>query len=131
MHGSAPISRYAGTSFGPFDSPQPQATRPNSLSFSAGTIAENSWALQIGANNRGKFIGYVTARESAVALDVVIANDGAFSASGVENRPAGGAVEVSLSGQITGGIVSGRLDPLGITFSGAVDGASGPAQPTP
>lgn len=97
-----------------------------------------TWALYVRADNTGTYIAYLPDRHSAIVIDVVIDNTGAFSATGSEVRisNAGAATAdagsrhaataalaaAAISGTISsGGQVTGQISSIGQTLTGTAD----------
>ncbi len=101
------------------------------------------WSLLVRTDGTGTLIAYLTNRQSAMHVDVVVAADGTFAAAGaeitgmatgggpralsVEAGPAAMATagNFTLTGRINGGVLTGRLPEFNLTLSGLVDSAAG------
>jgi hypothetical protein len=102
--------------------------------------------MHVGSGNAGKFIAYLPDGHIAMVLDVVVQPDGTFVLNGTSLSVHAAHAEVvstlstqsdsrahavgglTLSIQIINGAVSGQIPELGLTLTGAIEPASGPAQ---
>jgi len=93
--------------------------------------ANGDWALFHRPDGTATFIAYLAATQSAIVLDLVVAPDGSFSASGTttvaQNGAITGGVAFTLTGQINGAVLSAQLTGVDLTVTGALDAAPGPA----
>jgi hypothetical protein len=105
------------------------------------------WMLYVRSDYTATLIANVPSRGLTVVLDLVIAPDGTFTVTNTQvNSLASGTVQASswdgdggstrfvsakkitVSGRIAGGQVAGEFSDFGLTFSGAIDAATGPLQ---
>ncbi len=85
----------------------------------AGDRADAAFGFLLRPDFSGVFSGYLPTLGIGVTRTVQVDQSGAFS---VSFQPIGSTVTVTLRGRITGGAISGNLDPFAITFSGTSAG---------
>lgn len=84
----------------------------------------NSFAAYI-TGNSGTVVGYIAGQQIGFFAPFTLTN-GAFSvvASAVSSTAASGE-QLTISGNLSGGVLSGTIQPLGVTFTAPVDPSSG------
>jgi len=102
---------------------RPARTRP-------ALAAEGEWALFVGGEGTARFIARLPGGAEAIVQAFSVAADGTFSAPGRTILFRDGAREpgdaYALTGSITGGVLSGQLDGLGLVFGGVAFPSTGP-----
>lgn len=98
-----------------------------------GTLSDGSeWAMEIRPDQTGVFIAYIVGRESALVVDIEIAEDGTFSVQGSEFTASGASTRdglyppvaraqalITLTGLIDGDALSASIPELGLSVTGA------------
>ena len=105
-----------GSDFG--DGQQPEATTGGGTNLAAYIAPDNSG---------GTIIGYLSAQSEGFVVNFTTNSAGGFTASTTALTSTGAAgPTLTFVGQVAGGLISGTINPLGVSFSAKIDPLVGP-----